>query len=72
MNLDARRYADATQRNRQPILEVLQRILPDDGNILEIASGTGQHADFSEEHKHSRLRYYRVKEDRDLRDTNDG
>ena len=28
MNLDARKYADATQRNRQPILEVLQRILP--------------------------------------------
>ena len=46
MNLDARRYADATQRNRQPILEVLQRILPAEGNILEIASGTGQHAVF--------------------------
>ena len=46
MNLDTRRYADATQRNRQPILEVLQRILPPDGNILEIASGTGQHAVF--------------------------
>ena len=46
MSLDARRYADATQRNRQPILEVLQRILPPEGNILEIASGTGQHAIF--------------------------
>ena len=46
MNLDSRRYADATQRNRQPILEVLQRILPPEGNILEIASGTGQHAVF--------------------------
>lgn len=46
MNLDARRYADATQRNRQPILEVLQRILPPQGNILEISSGTGQHAVF--------------------------
>ncbi len=46
MNLDARKYADATQRNRQPILEVLQRILPPQGNILEIASGTGQHAIF--------------------------
>ncbi|ELS01462.1 Protein of unknown function (DUF938) [Xenococcus sp. PCC 7305] len=46
MNLDARRYADATQRNRQPILEILQRILPPEGNILEISSGTGQHAVF--------------------------
>ena len=46
MNLDLRRYADATQRNRQPILEVLQRILPSEGNILEISSGTGQHAVF--------------------------
>ena len=46
MDRDARRYADATQRNRQPILEVLQRIFPPEGNILEIASGTGQHALF--------------------------
>ncbi len=46
MNIDARRYADATQRNRQPILEVLRRVLPPEGNILEIASGTGQHAVF--------------------------
>ena len=46
MNLDTRRYAAATQRNRQPILEVLKRILPPEGNILEIASGTGQHAVF--------------------------
>ena len=46
MNLNPSKYADATQRNRQPILEVLQRILPAEGNILEIASGTGQHAVF--------------------------
>ena len=46
MNIDARRYADATQRNCQPILEVLRRVLPPEGNILEIASGTGQHAVF--------------------------
>ncbi len=36
--------AAAPWRNRQPILEVLARILPADGLILEIASGTGQHA----------------------------
>jgi hypothetical protein len=43
---DARQYAPATQRNREPILEVLLRVLPPSGNILEIASGTGEHAIF--------------------------
>ncbi|MDJ0535271.1 MAG: DUF938 domain-containing protein [Xenococcaceae cyanobacterium MO_207.B15] len=42
--MDARRYAPATQRNREPILEVLLRVLPTQGNILEIASGTGEHS----------------------------
>jgi hypothetical protein len=43
---DLRKYAPATQRNREPILEVLQRVLPPKGVILEIASGTGEHAAF--------------------------
>lgn len=34
----------AAERNRQPILEALQRLLPEHGVALEIASGTGQHA----------------------------
>jgi len=42
----ARQYAPATDRNRQPILEVLSQYLPQLGNILEIASGTGEHALF--------------------------
>ncbi len=33
----------ASERNRQPILEVLLRLLPPQGRALEIASGTGQH-----------------------------
>jgi Protein of unknown function (DUF938) len=41
---DERRYAPATERNRAPILEVLRRILPPSGLVLEIASGTGEHA----------------------------
>jgi hypothetical protein len=45
-NLDLRQYAPATQRNRQPILDILKQILPSTGNILEIASGTGEHAVF--------------------------
>ncbi len=44
--MDARRYAPATERNREPILEVLLRVLPTQGNILEIASGTGEHSIF--------------------------
>ncbi len=37
-------FAGATDRNRVPILAVLQRVLPRSGTVLEIASGTGQHA----------------------------
>jgi SAM-dependent methyltransferase len=36
--------APAAERNKQPILTVLERILPRSGSVLEIASGTGQHA----------------------------
>jgi SAM-dependent methyltransferase len=34
----------AAERNKQPILEALLRVLPGQGKALEIASGTGQHA----------------------------
>lgn len=43
---DARQYAPATERNREPILEVLQQVLPHTGIVLEISSGTGEHAVF--------------------------
>ncbi len=45
-SLDLRRYAPATQRNREPILEVLRQVLPPTGTILEISSGTGEHSIF--------------------------
>jgi SAM-dependent methyltransferase len=38
-----RRHAPAAERNRGPILDVLRRVLPARGTVLEIASGTGQH-----------------------------
>ena len=43
MTEDARRYAPAVARNREPILEVLQRYLPLRGLVLEVASGSGEH-----------------------------
>jgi hypothetical protein len=37
-------HAPATQRNRQPLLDRLQRLLPARGTVLELAAGTGEHA----------------------------
>jgi SAM-dependent methyltransferase len=39
-----RRFAPATERNRDPILGVLRRVAPPRAEVLEIASGTGEHA----------------------------
>ena len=46
MTDDLRRHSPAAERNRAPILAELQQRLPDRGLLLEIASGTGQHAAF--------------------------
>lgn len=49
-DVDPRRHAPATLRNREPILEVLRRVLPRSGLVLEVASGTGEHAAFMAGH----------------------
>ena len=41
---DRRRFAESSERNKGPILEVLKRVLPERGLVLEIGSGTGRHA----------------------------
>lgn len=42
----AARTAPSVERNREPILEVLRDSLPPAARVLEIASGTGEHAVF--------------------------
>ena len=37
-------HSEACERNKGPIGEVLDRVLPPSGLVLEVASGTGQHA----------------------------
>jgi SAM-dependent methyltransferase len=44
MSEDARQYAPSTARNRDPIWSVLGPRLPEAGLVLEVASGSGEHA----------------------------
>ncbi|MEA3016744.1 MAG: hypothetical protein QOI38_1466 [Sphingomonadales bacterium] len=39
-----KRHAPAAGRNREPIAAVLRDVLPASGTVLEVASGTGEHA----------------------------
>ncbi|MFV8818870.1 DUF938 domain-containing protein [Haliea sp. E17] len=42
--MDALPFSQACENNKAPILEVLSRVFADRNAVLEVASGTGQHA----------------------------
>ncbi len=42
--IDLKPFSQACQNNRDPILHHLKRLFADCGNVLEVGSGTGQHA----------------------------
>lgn len=44
--MSQQRWSEACERNRDPILAVLRRLLQDRRRVLEIGSGTGQHAGY--------------------------
>jgi SAM-dependent methyltransferase len=63
-----KRHAPATERNREPILEILARVLPSEVTVLEIASGSGQHAIFFAERLAARgIRWQPTDADEDAR-----
>jgi hypothetical protein len=45
MNRPALPFSPAAERNRGPILAALRTLLPAQADVLEIAAGTGQHAE---------------------------
>jgi hypothetical protein len=44
-------HSPSCDRNQQPILETLNTIFPETADVLEIGSGTGQHAVYFSTHK---------------------
>ncbi len=44
VNAGQKKHFPATARNREPILAVLKKVLPPKGRVLEVASGSGEHA----------------------------
>jgi cyclopropane fatty-acyl-phospholipid synthase-like methyltransferase len=44
-----KKYAPAVARNREPLLEMLRVLLPTTATVLELSSGSGEHAHFFSE-----------------------
>jgi cyclopropane fatty-acyl-phospholipid synthase-like methyltransferase len=45
-----RLFSPAAARNRDPVLQVLREVLPAEGSVLEIASGSGEHVTYFAKH----------------------
>jgi hypothetical protein len=45
-----RPYAESCEQNKRVILDVIKQVFSEPGNLLEIGSGTGQHAVYFAEH----------------------
>lgn len=43
-------YSESCEQNKEPILEVLQQVFKDSNYVLEIGSGSGQHAVYFAQH----------------------
>lgn len=43
-------FSESCEQNKEPILEVLQEVFKDSNNVLEIGSGSGQHAVYFAKH----------------------
>ncbi|MBR7799789.1 DUF938 domain-containing protein [Undibacterium fentianense] len=50
MNIDVKQYSPACERNQDPILAQLKHYLNSAMHVLEIGSGTGQHAVYFSQH----------------------
>jgi cyclopropane fatty-acyl-phospholipid synthase-like methyltransferase len=48
--MNVKQFSEACERNREPILAVLETALADKKKVLEIGSGTGQHAVYFARH----------------------
>ena len=64
--MDQRLFFPATERNRGPIGDLLQQLLPASGAVLELASGSGEHAVCFQE-RFPNLRWQASDPDRDHR-----
>jgi len=44
MNISNKPYSESCEQNRDPIFDIIQPLLKDKKSVLEVGSGTGQHA----------------------------